>query len=88
MADIVHIKSGALGGRATMPDLQYDKEKGSEIGYQTEEKALYVGTENGNVRLCGASDFARIKSLETTISTLETQIADITARLEELKPSE
>ena len=79
MADLVRIKTGALGSRAEMPKLQYDSEKGSELGFRTDEEALYIGTQNGNVRLCGSKDMAEINSA----------IQNIIARLEALEtPSE
>lgn len=78
MADKVYTKTGALGDRTEMPALSYDKDKGSELGYRSDEKALYIGTKDGNVRLCGADDIARIESLINTIN----------ARLDALTPSE
>lgn len=70
MADLITIK----GGTGTVPTLQ-DR----EIAYSKDEKALYIGTSNGNVRLCGAED----------IGALNVLIADITARLAALEnPSE
>lgn len=73
MADTIKIKSGALGDRTVMPKLVEN-----ELGYQTNEKALYIGTSSGNVRLCGADD----------ISDLNKRIDDIIARLEALEPDE
>ena len=32
-----------------------------ELGYNIAEKALYVGTENGNVKLCRAEDIGKIE---------------------------
>ena len=78
MADLIRIKGGALGNRVQMPQLRYDKEKGHEIGYRSDEKALYIGTADGNVRLCGAEDLTEI------IARLD----DITARLDSLTSSE
>lgn len=70
MADLIKIK----GGAGAVPTLQ-DR----EIGYSKDEKALYIGTANGNVRLCGADD----------ISGLQTLINDINTRLKALEePSE
>lgn len=63
MADVITIKSGALGDRTKMPNLNEN-----ELGYRTDEKALYIGTKDGNVRLCGADDIqniiARLEALE------------------------
>ena len=73
MADLITIKSGALGDRGTMPKLNKD-----ELGYRTDEKALYIGTDGENERLCGVGDIARLEAL----------ISDITARLDEMTSSE
>ena len=93
MADLVRIKCGELGDREEMPTLQYDAEKGCELGYRTDESALYIGTNNGNKRLCGVNDVAelnnKINSINTEIRAIENLIANITTRLEKLeKPSE
>lgn len=70
MADLITIK----GGTGTVPTLQ-DR----EIAYSKDEKALYIGTSNGNVKLCGADD----------IGALHTLVNNITARLDALEnPSE
>lgn len=70
MADLIKIK----GGSGAVPTLQ-----SRELAYSKDEKALYIGTDSGNVRLCGADD----------ISGLTQLINDITARLEVLEtPSE
>jgi len=87
MDDTMRIKSGALRGRELMPRLDYartenGKKLGSELGYQTEEEALYIGTPKENKRLCGVSDVERIKSLEAKVTSLEGQISTIMARLE------
>lgn len=47
MNDLMKIK----GGSGKTPTLQ-DK----ELGYNRDEKALYIGTPSGNERLCGAED--------------------------------
>ena len=60
MADLIKIK----GGTGAVPTLQ-DR----EIGYSKDEKALYIGTANGNVRLCGADDLIGIQALITDINT-------------------
>ena len=73
MADLITIKSGAMGDRSSMPKLAVD-----ELGYRRDEKALYIGTESGNVRLCGADD----------IKELNTKLDEIITRLEALEPSE
>lgn len=82
MADTIYIKSGDLNGRSEMPKLRYDKEKGSEIAYQKEEKALYVGTPNGNVKLCDAEMEQRLKAY------IDGLVSEINTRLEGMTPSE
>jgi hypothetical protein len=93
MNDRCHIRTGALNGRTEMPALSYDKEKGSELGYRTDEEALYIGTSDGNKRLCGTKDVgninARLDALNAIIASINAQITDITARLGALEtPSE
>ena len=91
MADLITIKSGALGERNTMPKLNVD-----ELGYRTDEKALYIGTEDKDERLCGVNDvikidecMSRLSAIETKISEMDELIASIIARLEVLEtPSE
>lgn len=83
MADLITIKSGAIGDRETMPNLNVD-----ELGYRTDTKELYIGTEAGNERLCGVNDAKRIKNLEAKIAEIEGHIATTTAHLVELTPSE
>lgn len=73
MTDLITIKSGALGDRQAMPKLSTD-----ELGYRTDEEALYIGTEQGNKRLCGANDKADIIA---QIDVLSNCIEEITARL-------
>ena len=80
MADLIRIK----GGNGDVPTLQ-DR----ELAYSRDEEALYIGTDNENVRLCGRSDVVRINDLYTKIEELNAQIEGITARLEALEaPSE
>lgn len=70
MADLIKIKSGS----GNVPTLQ-DK----ELAYRKDEKALYIGTSGGNLRLCGANDISELRQL----------IDDIITRLEALEePSE
>lgn len=74
-----------------MPRLKHaevidEKKRGTEIGYHEVEKALYAGTPDGNIRLCGAGDLAEIN---TKIGEILTEIHNIITRLEKLeKPSE
>lgn len=59
MSDLITIKSGALGDREEMPSLAI-----GELGYRTDEKALYIGTTEGNVKLCEAGLIDRVAALE------------------------
>lgn len=70
MADLITIK----GGSGEVPALQ-DR----EIAFRKDEKALYIGTANGNERLCGVGD---IPALYEEIDRLKTQVEEIKARLE------
>ena len=84
MADKIKIKSGALGNRSTMPKLDE-----GELAYRTDTKELYIGTDEVNVRLCGADDLTMIKELQSTLLSLSNTIENITARLESLeRPNE
>lgn len=90
MNDLILIKSGSLNGRNAMPNLNYsstESNAGSELGYRTDTKELYVGTKDGNVRLCGAGDLAEAKAytdnkiagVNGLISTINTEINNIKA---------
>lgn len=68
MADLIQIK----GGSGDVPTLQ-DR----ELAIAKTNKELHVGINGENVRLCGAEDVKRIEALET-------QIKNITARLDAL----
>lgn len=54
MNDLIKIK----GGAGIMPMLQ-DR----ELGYHKTEKALYIGTPAGNVKLCNADDIQKLIDL-------------------------
>lgn len=54
MDDLIRIK----GGSGETPALQ-DR----EIAYNKSDKALYIGTPDGNVRLCGADDIEALHKL-------------------------
>ena len=82
MADSIIIKCGALGNRSAMPTLAV-----GELGYRTDEKALYIGTKEGNVRLVGGDGASDISTLLADVSALKSQIADITARLDAIAPN-
>ena len=82
MDDLIAIKSGALGTRTEMPKLNKD-----ELGFRTDAKELHIGTEGGNVRLCGAGDLAEAKAyadgkiagVNALINTINTEITNIKA---------
>lgn len=80
MADLITIKSGALGDRQAMPKLSTD-----ELGYCTDEEALYIGAESENKRLCGAKDVGnintRLDALSATITSILAQISSINEQL-------
>lgn len=73
MADIIKIK----GGSGAIPTLQ-DR----ELAYSKTEKALYIGTENGNVKLVTAMTDADVSD---RLAQLSGQITNIIARLEALE---
>lgn len=92
MDDLIRIRSGDLNGRSEMPRLAHaeviDGEKrGSEIGFHEGEKALYVGTKEGNLRLCGAGDGVDINSILSEITSIKNEITNIKARLEAVETS-
>ena len=66
------------GSKSTMPTLQ-DR----EFGYCKDEKALYIGADGANVKLCDADDPARITALETQTSTLSDSLSDLQTALGE-----
>lgn len=64
MDDTIKIK----GGSGETPELQ-DR----ELGYNREEKALYIGTPDGNVKLCSADAIAELKQyIDERLAALET----------------
>lgn len=84
MADLITIKGGALGDRDTMPRLAIN-----ELGFRTDEKALYIGTSDGNVRLCCVDELVKIADIYTKIDNINTQLGELKAGLEALEtPSE
>lgn len=72
MADLIKIK----GGRGAVPTLQ-DR----ELAYSKDENALYIGTENGNVKLSGSGDDSAMKAY------IDGLVATINARLDALEAS-
>ena len=70
MDDLIRIRGGALGDRKEMPELQHDTEYGYELGFRTDTEELYIGSEKGNVRLCGVGDAERIKALEDKVDEI------------------
>ena len=76
MARKIIIKHGSLNGRGSMPALS-----GCELGYRTDEEALYIGRKGENFRLCGKND---VNNINAQIEELRGLISDLTARLDEL----
>ena len=66
MADTIKIK----GGEGTVPTLGP-----RELGYSIDEKTLYIGTTDGNVKLCDAT---------FTKSYVDALVAEINARIDAL----
>lgn len=86
MADLITIK----GGNGSVPTLQ-DR----ELAYSKTEKALYIGTTSGNIRLCGVADaenistlLTRLEGLQAEIGTFNATLDTINARLDALESSE
>ena len=71
MADSIRIKAG----KGNVPTLQ-DR----EIAYSKDEKALYIGTPEGNVKVADAGLEERLKAY------IDGLVADINARLDALHP--
>lgn len=66
MADTIQIRAGKKAG---MPTLAV-----RELGYVTDEKALYIGTANGNVKLCDADLEGTVTTQGSDISTLKNTV--------------
>lgn len=67
MNDTIKIK----GGSGETPELQ-DR----ELGYNKTEMVLYIGTPDGNVRLCGVKDIENIKNYIDGLITEANENAD------------
>ena len=76
MSDLITLKRGS-GDVPTLQD--------GELAYRKDEKTLYIGTESGKERLCGATDIGEIN---TRLEAMNTLIGEIIARLDALAPSE
>ena len=79
MADLIKIK----GGSGDVPTLQE-----REPAYNKTEKALYIGTDNGNVKVGDEGWETRITTLEEKLTAIEESITNIIDRLDALTPSE
>lgn len=66
MADTIQIRAGKKAG---MPTLAV-----RELGYVTDEKALYIGTASGNVKLCDADLEGTVTTQGNDISTLKNTV--------------
>ena len=69
MADTIQIRAG---NKANMPKLA-DR----ELGYVRDEKALYIGTAGGNVKLCDADLEGTVNKLGDTVSTLNGTVTEL-----------
>ena len=76
MADLIKIK----GGSGDVPALQ-DR----ELAYRRDEKAFYIGTKDGNVRLCGVDELVKIADIYTKTDNITTQLDELQTRLEALE---
>lgn len=81
MADSVQIRRGR---KETMPELA-----DGEQGYCRDEKALYIGSEDGNVMLCKAQTLEDVEALQKASEdqgkALETQGQTLASQSESLK---
>lgn len=68
------------GGSGDVPALT---EK--ELAYRKDKMELYIGTNDGNVRLCGAGDKTE---LENQIKTLKTALDAVSERITALEKSD
>ena len=69
MSDLIRIK----GGSGAVPELQ-----SRELGYKQDEKALYIGTESGNAKLCAVGDADKINGNTAKITALENALKTLT----------
>lgn len=74
MKDPVQIRAGKLNGRKEMPKLAVN-----EIAYQTEEKALYIGTPQGNVKLGGITDEEKQEIINEAVAKALAEFEKLTA---------
>lgn len=87
MNDLILIKTGALGDREEMPKLNE-----GEFGYRTDTEELYIGTSEGNKRLCGVGDKAeinknigdinvKINAIHVSLESISTDISKLNEEL-------
>jgi hypothetical protein len=67
MADKIQLRAG---NKASMPTLT-DREP----AYVRDEEAVYIGTPNGNKKLCSAATEGRVTALEQTVATHGTTLS-------------
>lgn len=70
MKDPIQIRAGKLDGRKEMPRLA-----DYEIAYQMEEKAMYIGTPTGNVKLGGITEEERTAIINEAVAKALEEIA-------------
>ena len=63
MADNIFLKSGNKAGMPALPDRM--------PAFVRDEKALYIGTPDGNLKLCSAETEGKVKALEKRVLTME-----------------
>ena len=73
MADTIKIKAGK-GSVPTLAD--------REIAYSRDEKALYIGTPNGNVKVSGGGGTTDLSAIQAEIDKINAAITAINARLD------
>ena len=66
MADTIQIKAGKKGEREKLPQLA-DR----ELAYEQDEQALYIGTPDGNVKLCDVGLEARKLTAQKVAAQVE-----------------
>lgn len=71
MADTIKLMAGNRDGMPTLPD--------RTPAFVRDEKALYIGTESGNLKLCDADTIQDVQTLKDSITTVEDSIRQLSA---------
>ncbi len=80
MADLIRIKAGNTLKRAE--DKPTPELAENEVAYSKDEKALFIGTADGNVKLCKAEDVDTIAEHTERITAIEAMLEEINARFD------